>query len=331
MSIDTTQEMFQELSRQVQECMMYYNNALSQRDSRIEQLEEEVKVLKLEITQIKTQLNTTAVPQTPLPPSSRVPNFVNLTENSERESQALATIMQGWCADEELRKELPYSYSQILSQLRKTEKHLQFTPQSITLLGSTVIKDDLFTKNTVGKQSFSPVLNWTDTNYIGVEREDSIVHLKMCNKYYFEVQLRHINNPNPILFNTPIVKDLIVSIGVCDHRLVQNSHSICTNHVGWQPGCIGMHSDDGNLFNMAGAGNMLTGPFGENDVMGCGFLINKKMVFFTRNGSFLCAVPYNRKTIIPTFCMEGSGEVQVNWGQKKFRFQFNNLPDYLKN
>ena len=54
--------------------------------------------------------------------------------------------------------------------------------------------------------------------------------------------------------------------------------------TGWEPGTIGYHADDGNLYRGAGTGSAFGPAYSTNDIVGCGINFIEKSFFFTKNG-----------------------------------------------
>lgn len=54
--------------------------------------------------------------------------------------------------------------------------------------------------------------------------------------------------------------------------------------TGWEPGTIGYHADDGNLYRGAGTGSSFGPAYSTNDIVGCGINFIEKSFFFTKNG-----------------------------------------------
>lgn len=97
---------------------------------------------------------------------------------------------------------------------------------------------------------------------------------------------------------------------------------------GWDPSCYGYHGDDGNFFNSSGNGTPYGPKFGTGDVIGCGIDTMLYQIFFTKNGkhlgiAFSGTEPFEE--LFPTVGLKTPGEqLQVNFGQKPFLFDFEN-------
>lgn len=84
--------------------------------------------------------------------------------------------------------------------------------------------------------------------------------------YYFEVKITNRG------------KDGFISVG---YAIKSASLSRLT---GWEPGTIGYHADDGNLYRGAGTGSTFGPAYSTNDIVGCGINFIEKSFFFTKNG-----------------------------------------------
>lgn len=110
--------------------------------------------------------------------------------------------------------------------------------------------------------------------YIGPGRNDSdAASIRSTNPvppqvgiYYFEV---NVNNRG---------KDGYIAVG-----FAIKSASL-SRLTGWEPGTIGYHADDGNLYRGAGTGSSFGPTYSTNDVVGCGINFIDKSFFFTKNG-----------------------------------------------
>jgi hypothetical protein len=94
---------------------------------------------------------------------------------------------------------------------------------------------------------------------------------------------------------------------------------------GWEPGTIGYHADDGNLYRGAGSGTAFGPAYSTGDVIGCGVSFQEKYFFFTKNGVLVGEVRNLKdKFHLPFFPCVGcrtQGEVlSCNFGAKPFVF-----------
>ena len=92
---------------------------------------------------------------------------------------------------------------------------------------------------------------------------------------------------------------------------------------GWEPGTIGYHADDGNLYRGAGTGTAFGPSYSTGDVIGCGVNFQEKSFFFTKNGVLVGEVTNLKdKFHLPFFPCVGCrtpGEVlSCNFGAKPF-------------
>lgn len=55
-------------------------------------------------------------------------------------------------------------------------------------------------------------------------------------------------------------------------------------YSGWEKGSYGYHADDGCVFNSSGTGQQFGPVFTTGDVIGCGFNLVDRSMFFTKNG-----------------------------------------------
>ena len=55
-------------------------------------------------------------------------------------------------------------------------------------------------------------------------------------------------------------------------------------YSGWEKSSYGYHADDGCVFNSSGTGQQFGPQFSTSDVIGCGFNLVDRSIFFTKNG-----------------------------------------------
>ncbi len=53
---------------------------------------------------------------------------------------------------------------------------------------------------------------------------------------------------------------------------------------GWEKSSYGYHADDGCVFNSSATGQQFGPQFTTGDVIGCGFNLVDRSIFFTKNG-----------------------------------------------
>lgn len=95
--------------------------------------------------------------------------------------------------------------------------------------------------------------------------------------------------------------------------------------TGWEPGTIGYHADDGNLYRGAGTGTAFGPSYTTNDVIGCGVNFSEKSFFFTKNGILIGEIGNLKdKFHLPFFPSVGCrtvGEIlSLNFGKSSFIF-----------
>lgn len=106
--------------------------------------------------------------------------------------------------------------------------------------------------------------------------------------------------------------------------------------TGWEPGTIGYHADDGNLYRGAGTGTSYGPSYTTNDIVGCGINFVEKSFFFTKNGILIGEIGNLKdKFHLPFFPSVGCrtvGEVlSINFGinnanhQQQFSFDISNF------
>ncbi|KAL7716294.1 hypothetical protein QTN25_006285 [Entamoeba marina] len=128
--------------------------------------------------------------------------------------------------------------------------------------------------------------------------------------YYYEVEL--LPTPPTRLD----VSEHVISIG-----FVQNPNYPSKNEIGWREHSIGYHSDDGKLFYHTGFGPNFGRPFGDNDIIGCGFIPHKHAVFFTLNGKKVRDYIHVEEDLFyPAVGMRSVYAARFNFGERPFKF-----------
>ena len=54
--------------------------------------------------------------------------------------------------------------------------------------------------------------------------------------------------------------------------------------LGWEKSSYGYHADDGCVFSSSGTGQQFGPVFTTGDIVGCGFNLVERSIFFTKNG-----------------------------------------------
>ncbi|ELP88574.1 hypothetical protein EIN_335560 [Entamoeba invadens IP1] len=128
--------------------------------------------------------------------------------------------------------------------------------------------------------------------------------------FYYEIEVL----PNA---SSHVIEEMIISIGLTPTKDYPDN-----KHIGWIGNAIGFHSDDGQLFDNTGSGASFDRPYNSGDVIGVGFNVMKKVVFFTRNGKIVNNkfIPTYCDTMYPALGFSTCYSVSVNFGQQPFVF-----------
>jgi hypothetical protein len=107
-----------------------------------------------------------------------------------------------------------------------------------------------------------------------------------------------------------------MSIGI-SHKLRHSAYGM----TGWLPTTIGYHSDDGYVYE-----NGLSIPIGDDakwgpgDTVGCGVSIDKRIIFFTKNGRivFMKALGHEYAFFFPCIGFHTLEKMHLNFGHRPF-------------
>ncbi|KCV71275.1 hypothetical protein H696_02222 [Fonticula alba] len=96
-----------------------------------------------------------------------------------------------------------------------------------------------------------------------------------CGIYYFEVMVLECEGAGA------------TCVGYSSHKCVQQSLP------GWVNESFGYHSDNGHFYNQSSTGTTFGPCFGVGDVIGAGYDIRRRRIFFTKNGVYLgCPIDF---------------------------------------
>ena len=134
------------------------------------------------------------------------------------------------------------------------------------------------------------------------------------NIIYFEITIQSYICPSKCL-----------SIGFSDYE--QFLSSIGKGYfIGWTDESYGWHSDDGWLYYDFKAIYYL-GLFNQNETLGFGLILDKNLIFFTRNGNLVTEqFCYIDNLMYPCVLSDTMIEMDVNFGKNPYLYE---LKDYL--
>lgn len=163
-------------------------------------------------------------------------------------------------------------------------------------------------------------------SFIGLSQNNLRVHYKGSGKNSKDtasVRANHSVPPNSgvYYYEVKIVskgRDGYIGIGM-------SAGGVNLNKLpGWEKSSYGYHADDGCVFNSSGTGQQFGPVFTTGDVIGCGFNLVDRSIFFTKNGiklgNAVTDVPANLK-LYPSVGLQTPGEiVEANFGDSPFVF-----------
>ncbi|CAN6635834.1 hypothetical protein TRVA0_015S01596 [Trichomonascus vanleenenianus] len=108
-------------------------------------------------------------------------------------------------------------------------------------------------------------------------------------------------------------EDDLIGVGLCDEKCP------LVKMPGLETKSFGYHGDDGRIIVSQGAAKPYGPHFGKGDVIGCGYNLEKKHIFFTKNGlSLQVAFTDVSDRLYPTIGLKSSHVVETNFGAKEF-------------
>lgn len=158
---------------------------------------------------------------------------------------------------------------------------------------------------------------WTAVNKpVGSKKPSSSTTSKKPLFQYFEVTVVNL------------VKGATVMVG-----LASKDFPATSSMPGWKSGSLGYNSCDGALFCGSSLRpykfqNRTVQPFGEGDVIGCGYNAQSQQVFWTKNGHYLGAAERGHSklaylygfSLFPTVGFTSTCTLKANFGTDQFRF-----------
>lgn len=132
-----------------------------------------------------------------------------------------------------------------------------------------------------------------------------------CGVYYFEIKVLNKG------------RDGYIGVGF-------SASGVNLNRLpGWEKNSYGYHADDGCVFNSSGTGQQYGSTFTTGDVVGCGFNLVDRSIFFTKNGVTIGTAVSDiapNLVLYPTVGLQSQGElVEANFGESPFMFDFEGL------
>ena len=169
-------------------------------------------------------------------------------------------------------------------------------------IGSHAGRDNLVISNT-------PVC-YLDKSNLQLITENNKLLILRGNIFYSEVTLLSVNHRHEW-------EAECLSLGFCYEDCCKKKQ------VGWEKGCIGIHTDDGGIFSGSTSAINRFGKINQGNVLGVGVIskINYYIVFFTLNGKKLISKRfYSDKQLFLAMGLDTSYSVDLNLGKKPFSF-----------
>jgi len=167
-----------------------------------------------------------------------------------------------------------------------------------------------------------PLAPFDTLRFVGHGSGHQLTFVKGCTIAYYEVTVG--KRPEDALADSVDC----IAIG-----LASGNFPLSGQQPGWDGGSFGYHSDDGCFFHGSGTRAQAFGPcFKTGDVIGCGYSVLTRQVFFTLNGRFLGAPATVRASLLPLYAVVGvdsHATVRFNFGHSPFLCDLDALPHTL--
>lgn len=147
---------------------------------------------------------------------------------------------------------------------------------------------------------------------------DKYLYILRGNLFYSEIKILEENH-------RPLKSNDCISFGFCKDTCFYNKQ------VGWEPGCIGIHTDDGGIFRGSTKAIYNIGELLPGNIIGAGIIQLESFykVFFTLNGRRIWSgILRSSEFVNLGLALDSSFPVELNIGHKPFYF---NLLKYYSN
>lgn len=163
-------------------------------------------------------------------------------------------------------------------------------------------------------------------SYIGLSQNNLRVHYKGSGKNNKDTASVRANYSVPTSCGVYYYEVKIVSKGRDGYiGIGMSAGGVNLNKLpGWEKSSYGYHADDGCVFSSSGTGQQFGPVFTTGDIVGCGFNLVERSIFFTKNGiklgNAVSDVPANL-VLYPSVGLQTPGEiVEANFGDSPFNF-----------